>query len=284
MQLKVKVNRIVHPKIRDTFPCWAILITDKGTCKGSIGWDVKEDELLCLEGEYSVWRGQREFKFTGCAPDLPVDPRHQLHYCCERTNGVGPSLEEAIWKKYGLDWQQIKPGEIKGMTAKKFEAFRLSMESLKSDVMKVDFISFLMGKGATMTLATSAWNRWEMNSLGVINADCYRLAELPHHGFSEIDTKIRHNFGIADTDPRRIKAIVDYAMKQLTKSGSTVVGWNELLAEAGRITGGGVDQKLIALCVGQMFGEGKLFGFNETGMICRASDYKNEKIIWEFLA
>ena len=282
MQLKVKIKRVCYSKPSETGGAWYILSTDKGGCKGSIGWEVKEDDVLVLDGDYKSYKGQREFSFRSAMPDIPVNPRDQLHYCCERTKGIGPSMEQAIWDEYGEKWQEIKPNTIPKMNEVKYEAFKLSIESLSNDAEKVQLLSYLMGKGASMIMATSAYEKWGKKTMGIINADCYKLADLPNHGFGDVDRTIRENFGIALDDPRRVKAAVDYGMKIQTTNGSTVATWDSLCMTAVNATGG-MKPQLICDCVMEMFKEQRLKAFHSTGMIARAIDHSNEQIIWSFI-
>ena len=66
-------------------------------CKGVMHWTPAEMETLSLIGEYVVYKGERQFQFKSAKLTLPLDPRSQLHYVCQRAKGVGISLEQQIW-------------------------------------------------------------------------------------------------------------------------------------------------------------------------------------------
>jgi len=281
MQLKVIIKRVIHSTKKE-IGSWYVLSTDKGSCTGVVGWEVKVGDKLVLDGNHGSYQGRPQFTFTQAYPDVPVDPKHRLFYCCERTIGIGEKMRDQIWEEMGANWPDIKPDSIPKMKQKVYEAFKLSIESLSNDVQKVNLISFLMGKGATMNMANTAWSVWENKAQGIINNDCYMLSELPKYGFGDVDKKIRHEFGIGDTDPRRVKAAIEYAMKKITSNGSTVVGWLELLRTSSDVAGGMPDE-LIIDCVGEMFGDKKLVAFTDTSMIARKVDHDNETLIWEFL-
>ena len=77
-------------------------------CKGEMLFRPKIGEHLKLTGKWTEWNGTRQFDFRNCEIVIPVNPRDMLRYACELTKGFGPSLEEAIWKAKGEDWQTLE--------------------------------------------------------------------------------------------------------------------------------------------------------------------------------
>ena len=57
-------------------------------CKGAMHWTPAEMETLSLIGEYVVYKGERQFQFKSAKLTLPLDPRSQLHYVCQRAKGT----------------------------------------------------------------------------------------------------------------------------------------------------------------------------------------------------
>lgn len=106
----------------------------------------------------------------------------------------------------------------------------------------------------------------------MVNDDCYRLAELKNFGFWDVDRKVRHAFKIGDTDQRRLRAAILYAMNQRTASGSTVVAWTDLAAD---LAGMQVDVREAALVTTGMFG-GELVGFPAEQQIALSRHYNAE--------
>ena len=286
MQLKVKVERVAYPKPHaDTSEgaVWRILLTDQGACKGTMSWRPMDGEALILDGRWTAYQGKKEFKFDGAMQDIPISARDQLRYVCERTKGVGFAMETTIWEKYGDNWQDIEAGEIDRMSDAVYERFRVSMEALTTEKEKSQTIAFLMGKGATVGMATAAWEQWEKQGIGIVNDNCYRLADLPNYGFCHVDTDIRRKFDIGDSDPRRIKAALVYSLRQLSQSGNTVSSWGELRGAVMKHTGG-VSLQLVVDCVKEMFGDGTLRGFTKSQSLALGADFQNEKDIWEYVA
>jgi len=281
-EIKVKVDRVYHPPEGQEGD-WFAFATDKGSVSGKMSWRPEPKEILLLEGKPGVYQGRPTFKFTSARAYVPIDPRDQLRYVCEVTTGFGVAMEDRIWETWGEDWQEkLKPEIVKGLKGQKFDAFLHSLEDFKTKREKAEAVAWMMGKGATVTLAQAAWKKWEKEVIGVVKSDCYRLADLPDFGFSNVDKVIRHNFGISDTDDRRIKAAVIYGLKQLTESGSTLINWFALKDRVFEIVGG-MHLALINNCVRIMFEEGTLVPFPETQDIALHRDHENAAIIWEFV-
>lgn len=279
--LSVIVNRVAYPPATSDPDAWYILITEHGACKGRMAWRPQESEALILEGEWAAYKGEREFAFKSARLDVPTDPRDQLHYVCVRTVGLGPAAEQLIWERAGASWQTIADGDIPRLHGKVYQNFKLQLEALAGKAEEARVVAALMGKGATMNMACRAWEQWKDATLGVVNADCFRLAELEGYGFKDVDKEIRRAYGIADDDKRRIRAAVVYALRRLTDPGDTVVCWEPLFAQTIGMLGGYAD--LIAECTKDLFGEGTLKAFPKSEGVSLAADWKAETAIWEYV-
>jgi len=88
MELNVKVNKCCYRK-EDTG--WSILMTNKGTCKGTIHWIPEVGDLLILNGTYKKYQGINEFAFNLARQDIPIDPHAQLKLVCDLTPRMGKS-------------------------------------------------------------------------------------------------------------------------------------------------------------------------------------------------
>ena len=143
-------------------------------------------------------------------------------------------------------------------------------------------VAALMGKGCTMNMACKAWSKWGVSTLGVVNADPFRLAELDGYSFRDVDLKVRANYGIGDDDKRRIRAGVLYSLRRLTDPGDTVVTWDALYRQACGVLCGYSD--LVSECAGELFQEGAIRAFGESGEgVALASDYAAEEAIWNWV-
>ena len=260
---------------------WYILATTQGTAKGKMAWRPKPGEDLILEGEWAAYKGEREFAFNSARIDVPTNPRDMLRYVCKRTLGLGPSAESQIWTALGDDWQNIKAGDVPRVSGKVLAEFKLQMESLISKSEEANVVATLMGKGATMNLACKAWTAWKGETLGVVQADVYRLAELEGYSFRDIDGEIRRGYGIGDSDTRRVRAAVLYSLRKLTSSGDTLVAWDDLYREACELLAG--YEGMISDAVKDLFDEGALKGFKECEGVALASDWRSEIDVWDWV-
>lgn len=281
-EIEVSVTRVFYPPETTEGATWFILGTDQGACKGNMGWRPRPGERLKLRGKYDMYQGKREFKFTSAALNIPTDSRGMLHYVCEMASGIGSAMEIQIWEAKGEQWAALQPGDIPRMAGRVYENFIKAIEQAEADRAKGETIAKLLEAGATMNLATAAYEKWGEGTLGVIASNPFHLAELPHYGFKDVDKDIRHYYGIEDGDLRRIKAAIIYRLRQITGSGSTLVNWNELHKACLEMLGG--YDNLIVGSVRDMMSDGTLKGFAGTRSVALASDYKHETGIWNYIA
>jgi len=227
--VRAKPNTVWLFRKPDTM--WSILKTDQGICKGVIGFEPQEGDLLQLEGKWqtSKFNGEQEFCFTSATIEVPTDPRALLHYAASITKGIGASTEADIWCKYGTDWP-LNP-ELEGITGISDSTrwhWRDTIERLKNQKYQAKTIAFLLAHGCTLNLATAAWDRWADEAMPKVERNCFCLTELPNYGFSHVDDMIREHFDIGDEDPRRLDACVIYFMKQQVDSGDTLIDWERV--------------------------------------------------------
>jgi len=278
--LNVTVTRVAYPPATSNGD-WYILITNHGACKGKMAWRPQESEQLILDGEWAVYKGSREFAFKQARLDVPTDSREQLHYVCSRTNGLGPAAEQLIWDQVGIGWIDLESGLVPRMSGRVYANFQLQLEALREKSEEVKAIAALIGKGATMNMSCAAWEKWTKNMLGIVNADCYRLAELDGYGFRDVDKEVRKSYGIGDDDKRRIRAAVIYSLRRLTDRGDTIVQWDDLYTKTIGLLGGYAE--LITDCTSDLFEEGTLKAFPASEGVSLAEDWKAETTIWEYM-
>lgn len=240
MKVQAKINDVVYTKESGKAGLWMIILTDKGTFKGTMLTEPKSGDDYEFNGDWKIWNGQKEFKFIGSMPVIPADPYALLCYVCHNAKGVGPKLREEIWYTHGENWQEQFDGKVKplgqgkmakGLTSKKTKAIQEAIELAKLNEVQVKVISFLMQHKCSETLAYKAWNEWREKTIPKVEENCFCLTELIHIGFGNIDGKIREAFKMDFADPRRIKAGVLYSYKQCTSSGNTAVKAQDFITE-----------------------------------------------------
>ena len=281
MEFNVTISRVLYPPSTADAASWYILATNCGKCTGKMLWRPREHDQLILSGEWSAYHGEKQINFSQARLNIPVNPRDQLAYVCHRTTGIGPAAESLIWEQAGENWQDIKDGEVQRISGKIYANFKLQIESLIEKSEEARVVAALMGRGASMNLACKAWEQWEGQTLGVVNDDCFRLAEIEGYSFRDVDKEIRRSYGIADDDKRRIRAGVIYTLRRLTDSGDTVVDWVDLFHQTTGLLGGYAD--LISDCTRELFDEGTLKAFSDSWGVSLAADWAAENEIWEWV-
>ena len=251
-------------------------------CKGEMLFRPKLNEHLKITGKWTEWQGTRQFEFRNCEIVIPVNPRDMLRYACEMTKGFGPSMEEAIWKAKGEEWQDVKEGDVKGLTPAKLADFRDTIAEIGVREQQSRTIAWLMGHGLTANFAQQAWLLFGKDTMSLVETNPYNLTKVPQYGFAAVDNGVRQTFGITDNDDRRIDAGIMYCMGLLTERGNTIVTWFELNNEcANKLPQ--ISDTVIADHVAAFFKTGQLVGFSTTQSISLAAHYKAEKDIYNFV-
>lgn len=251
-------------------------------CKGNMSWEPRIMETISLEGEFVVYKGERQFQFVKAKITLPLDERDRLHYVCERTFGIGRSTEDAVWSLKGNDWKDLEYGEIKKITPLIFEEFKKNIALLLNDTEKAETLTWLENIGCTAAMAGAAWEKWGTDTAGKVTSNCYCLAELPGFSFKTVDENIRRTFEIADDDPRRIMAAVIYIYLQICSDGSTAADAWEHLEGVKKLLGELGEKKIIAV-VKDMIDCGKIVLWSEKNTISADFHCGKEKIILNYV-
>lgn len=279
-----KVERVVFPKPEAYAdgPCFYILRTDVGTCKGRISHVPAVGERFIFDGKWEVskWNGAMEFSFFHAAAYLPKDERSLLKYACEMTHGFGPALEEKIWEAKGEDWRHVgEADEIKGLTPTKLSAFQSTVETIDNNRERTDAVAWLMSIGLTVKMSEAAYEKWGKATTLKVKEDCYILAQLPGYGFRDVDERVRQYFGIGRNDPRRAAACLNYYLAQLTQE-DTIVSWTALYDGVSKAID--ADPAVIGEQCRRLFDSGRFIAFPKTGMIAGPRDFLAESAILKF--
>lgn len=279
-----KVERVVFPKPEAYAdgPCFYILRTDVGTCKGRLSHVPAVGERFIFDGKWEVskWNGAMEFSFFHAAAYLPKDERSLLKYACEMTHGFGPALEEKIWEAKGEDWRHVGEADgIKGLTPAKLSAFQSTVETIDNNGERTDAVAWLMSIGLTVKMSEAAYEKWGKATTLKVKEDCYILAQLPGYGFRDVDERVRQYFGIGRNDPRRAAACLNYYLAQLTQE-DTIVSWTALYDGVSKAID--ADPAVIGEQCRRLFDSGRFIAFPKTGMIAGPRDFLAESAILKF--
>ena len=285
LTISATVSRVAYPPSTSAPAAWYILVLavtgQTIRAVGRIPWRPQQGDNLTLTGAWGAYQGNRQFVFDSARLDIPTDPREQLNYVCARTLGAGPAMAKSIWQARGGAWQEIADGEIPRLSGKTFTAFQEQLQLLESRGREAQVVAYLMVRGCTDAMACAAWERWGGDTLGVVNSDPFRLAELEHYGFDDVDRSVRQHYGIQDDDPRRIRAAVLYAMGRLTAAGDTVVARKDLVMDARQRLRGCLEQ--IHEQIEALIADGVLQALPDCKGLALAADWQAEVEIWEWV-
>ncbi len=288
MQINITVEKMLAPRPEKKWYYFRAIMGGDGSpetsviCKGRVGWEPQPMETLTLAGEWVVYRGERQFQFNTAKLNFPTDPRAQLHYVCERTKGIGSSIEQAIWNVCGEGWKALQRGDVRKLTDAAYNNFMEAIQLFEGDREKAGVLSWLESKGCSAGMAADAYEAWKNDTAGIVNADCYRLAQLPGYSFKVVDENIRQNFGIADDDPRRIRSAVLYALQTETEDGSTAIDCFRHLSACSKLLPYICDD-FIKDAVREMEENGSLRIFRKQGRMCLGKDWSNESSVYGFV-
>jgi hypothetical protein len=283
--LTTTITRVLYPPATDESAVFFILKTQDGIAKGKMTWRPSVNERITFSGitiKGFDYNGDKTFYFNASMPSVPDAPRETLAYIVTRAKGIGPELEKRIWAQCGEEFDQPERLEsVQGMTGVRIAAFMEAVESVKRESEKSKTIAWLMSKGATVNMAVTAFDKFANGTIGIVNADPYRLAELDGYSFTAVDGRIRAAFEIGDDDPRRVAAAVVYKLRQLTGSGATVIKYDALNYAVKELIGP-ARGPLICATVKALFDEGELVKFADTRSLALKRDFINEKLIYDF--
>jgi len=190
------------------------------TVVGTLG-DIDDGEQLSLVGKYVTHsKFGVQFQAEYCDRKLPSTAVNiQKYLSSGAIKGIGPSLAKKIVDEFGeqtLDIMENNPMklmQIKGISPKK-------CESIAAEVKKIFnlriLMTYLSGYGVRAQYAMKAFQKWDLNSMEMIQNNPYILCE------NDIDLEfkktevIAKDLRISACSPKRIRAgIVDVLMQNI---------------------------------------------------------------------
>lgn len=284
--LTAKVERVIYPTREndDGKMSFRIIKTDKGSCKGNIGWRPTMYERITFTASnprdgWHVGKFGPEFCFTYAQNDIPIDEKAMLTYACELTRGMGETRCDAIWEAKGKDWRKVTADDVK-ISENILREFRRTINSLEMQDTKAKAIAYLLSLNCTMHMAEVAWEMYGAQTISKVQSNCYVLAELPHYSFAQVDQTVSHKFGIGRDDPRRIEACINYYMSKLGEE-SSLVSWSELYNSVSKAID--ATPESITFQVKVMFSDGRLHAFPQQRALASDLLYRAEHDIAEYI-
>ena len=152
--------------------------------------------------------------------------------------GIGAKTAKSIVDKFGEDTFDVienepaKLAQLKNITLKKALAFS---ESFHAQAHLRRVMMFLQEYGISSTYAMIIYKRYKEETVDLIKANPYRLADdIDGIGFKTADA-IAHKLGISRDAPERISAGVRYALWEAANEGHTCIPASQLTAQAAEL-------------------------------------------------
>jgi len=239
-----------------------ILFSNKGT-----GYHVVR--VVCDDGSKAVVRGNFpgfaisvgvRAKFMGSWEEHPAYGRQLAAQSCEllvekgrngvitylvsNVGSIGPVTAGKLYAHFGdslIDVLESSPdrlAECDFLTAKQIgsitEEWRKSSEQRSVSI-------FLTDLGLTSSQVRSAYSKFGAATSSIVRENAYRLYECPGIGFPSADSAAR-KLGIGRDDPRRVLAMVQYCMSDLSHAeGHMYVTSDQVLKHSKRLFRNGLD-------------------------------------------
>lgn len=229
----------------------------------------------------------RQFKASGCRRVAPTSERGIERFLASgAVKGIGPAMAARLVKHFGvrtLEIMELFPhrlAEVEGIGSKKMEQIR---KSYAEQAELKELMLFLEMHGVTGAYAARIFACYGSDSVNVLEADPYRLAEeVKGIGFRIAD-QIAMALGFEREHPSRLAAGVQFALLQTGQAGHCCVPEQVLTQETAKLLA--LDPVEIAHVVSGQIQQGKLYteDFHGLTLIYPRYLYRAEKSVAERL-
>jgi len=218
-------------------PAWQTEVALVGTMLGvAVGESVEVRGRWTMHAEYG-----KQFSVETMRSVLPATVAGIEKYLGSGlVKGVGPVTAKRIVAHFGETTLDVIDGEVgrlievPGVGKKRVFLIRHAWETQRAIK---EVMIFLQGNGVSTSLATKIYKRYGDDSIEIVRADPYRLAQdIYGIGFLTAD-KIAQALGMALDSPQRIAAGVEYTLNQSTDNGHVFLPSRELIAQAAELLG-----------------------------------------------
>ena len=226
--VEATVTQVFFPRtgidFKGGFCIWG---TDAGKMKGTMPFYPKHGMKLKFTGRYEEYKGELQFAVERVDYLVPEDKQALLAYVCSLASGIGEKTYQAIWEKFGEDWE----ANVDRLPLKVCNSIKTVQNGLATNRDRTQTITYLISIGGTPRMGELAFAKWGERAIAAIESDPYILTQVEGIGFKTVDTRLRAHFNIGDTDPRRVTAAIDYCINDIMEgNGNTLVTRSDLLA------------------------------------------------------
>lgn len=149
--------------------------------------------------------------------------------------GIGPVTARAIVSRFGedtfrvLDKEPHKLLSVKGITEQKLE---MILESYRNSEEIRQLMAALAPFKVTPKKAEKIWQHFGYEAVEIVKKSPYRLCEISGFGFLTVDPVARASQDFSPDDPMRIKAAIQYVLKEAEGDGHLYLESREIIDKA----------------------------------------------------
>ena len=214
---------------------------------GTVQFTVVGMELPCLEHvEIEMegkWEKSQKFGYQMKADwfrvTLPKSREGIIGYLSSGlVKGIGPVMANEIVKRFGTDTFQVFDSDperllvIKGITEPKLEEI---MKSYHDSAEIRELMAYLAPYKVTPKKAEKIKEHFGLEAVRIVKENPYRLCEIKGFGFLTVDPIARSSRGFCPDDPFRIKAALQYVLKEAEKEGHLYLDRKKIMNQAERL-------------------------------------------------
>ena len=183
--------------------------------------------------EHSKYGSQ--FQVSSFTAEQPTDA-DGLASWLERVDDVGNVYAHDIVD--GLeDLEDVTADDIRQVDTVPSRIAEAAADAWQREQERRDVLIALQGYGLTSTQADKAWEKWGQSAPATVEENPYRLTDLSQIGFKTADGLARDQFGIDHDATIRIKAGLEYTLKQSRQDGHVGLPAETLIAQSADRTG-----------------------------------------------
>lgn len=256
VQLEAAVEHLIFVRA-DEYTVARLASEDQGefTAAGAALAGVQPGSVVQLSGRWAQHsRFGPQFSVRSCECVLPSHIRGiRMYLGSGLIRGIGPGLAAAIVERFGEDTLKVidadpeRLTEVNGIGAVRKD--RIVSSWVGQKVIR-DLMVVLQGFGISPLMAAKIYAEFGADSLAVVRKDPYRLIEKVRGiGFAVAD-KIALASGVAEQDPKRLRAAVTDRLDVARRDGHCYVNHTRLLVDAARLVG--QDRELVRIELDQL--------------------------------
>lgn len=196
-----------------------------------------EDAEIQMDGRWETSaRYGMQFQVERFQVILPKTKEGIIGYLSsDLVKGIGPVTARSIVERFGEDTLQVldeaphKLLSVKGITQEKLE---MIMESYRNSEKIRQLMIVLAPFKVTPKKAEKIWQHFGYEAVDIVKESPYRLCEISGFGFLTVDPVARAIQGFSPDDPMRIKAAIQYVLKEAEGDGHLYLESREIIDKA----------------------------------------------------